>query len=62
MKSGSQLPGVRADLRKYGLEERSSLVANCGLENERIYKDIRESSDDEGYFATIIVAPEEKTV
>ncbi|MBR4396185.1 MAG: precorrin-2 C(20)-methyltransferase [Eubacteriaceae bacterium] len=62
MKSGSQLPGVKAYLRKYGLEDRSSLVANCGLENERIYKDIRESSDDEGYFSTIIVAPEEKNV
>lgn len=55
MKSGSALPAVKKIIGEKGLQDRSSMVVNCGLEDERIYKDITQSGDDEGYFVTILV-------
>ncbi len=55
MKSGSSLPEVKKLIAEKGLVEKTSMVVNCGLENERVYKDITQSGDDEGYFVTILV-------
>ena len=55
MKSASALPEVKRILNEKNLTDKTSMVANCGLENERVYRDIRESSDNEGYFVTMLV-------
>ena len=53
MKSGSMLGEVKRCIQKHGLS--ASLVANCGWKDERIFPDINEASDEEGYFVTILV-------
>lgn len=58
MKSGSALGQVKQLLIEKGLADRSSMVADCGLPNQRVFRDIRESSDNEGYFVTILVREE----
>lgn len=55
MKSASALGQVKQLLIEKGLADRASMVADCGLPNQRVFRDIRESSDDEGYFVTILV-------
>lgn len=55
MKSASALPVVRQILEDKGLLSRTSMVANCGLETERVYRDITQAKEDEGYFVTILV-------
>ena len=55
MKSGNALSEVKRILEEKGMSDRSAMVANCGLHNQRIYKDIKKSDDDEGYFVTILV-------
>lgn len=55
MKSGQAYAEVKKILEDKGLTKDASMVANCGLENQRVYKDIRESGDDEGYFVTVLV-------
>ena len=55
MKSGSALSEVKRILEEKGMSDRSAMVANCGLHNQRIYKDIKKSDDDEGYFVTIFI-------
>lgn len=58
MKSYKQLPDVLAKLKEKGLLETSSMICNCGLPDEKIYRDLSTFSpekDEAGYFATIIV-------
>lgn len=55
MKSGNALSEVKRILEEKGMSDRSAMVANCGLHNQRIYKDIKKSEDDEGYFVTILI-------
>lgn len=55
MKSASALPEVKKILEEKNLMGKSAMVANCGLPNQRVYRDISQSMDDEGYFVTILV-------
>ena len=55
MKSGNALSEVKRILEEKGMSDRSAMVANCGLHNQRVYKDIKKSEDDEGYFVTILI-------
>ncbi|MGN0703294.1 MAG: precorrin-2 C(20)-methyltransferase [Lentihominibacter sp.] len=59
MKAGKQINIVIEKIRKRGLK--ASMVCNCGLENQKIYKDLSEYGPEEtaGYFAVIIVRQEE---
>ena len=40
---------------KRQLQERSALVQNCGLPDEKIYAGLEEPIENSGYFTTIIV-------
>lgn len=55
MKSGRQLNEVVRVIEEEGLLERSSLVSNCGLENELVCTDLSRLQDRPGYFTTVIV-------
>ncbi len=57
MKSGKQLPAVLAQLEEQGRLEKSAMVCNCGLPNERVITDLRGRIPEEiaGYFTTILV-------
>jgi precorrin-2/cobalt-factor-2 C20-methyltransferase len=57
MKSAGKIEKVKEQL--ISLEEsgscKASAVSNCGMENEKIYPDIRQLEEDAGYFTTIII-------
>lgn len=59
MKSGKALKQVKELLAQRGLAARSAMVVDCGLPEQKIYRDIMQSQDDEGYFVTILVSEPE---
>lgn len=58
LKSGRDLPEVIDTLREKDLLDRAALVANCGLPNETVCRDLRTLDSPVGYYATIIVKEE----
>ena len=58
MKSGRQMPKVKALLRGRGMEAR--MVENCGMEGERTYQFLEEIPDQAGYFSLVIAESSEK--
>ena len=57
MKSYKDLPKVIGQLKERGMLETSAMICNCGLPDEKIYRDLSNFSpeeDETGYFATII--------
>ena len=56
MKTGGALPEVRRVLHEKGLLHRAALVSNCGLPAQKVCKSLEDADDDEGYFATILIA------
>ena len=60
MKSGSKLPEVLEALEELNMTERAMIAADCGMENEQLYKDVRKIEELPGYYTIIIVRDEEK--
>lgn len=52
MKSASHMAEIKEALREKGLD--ACAVENCGMDDEKIYRDISEIPDDAGYFTLII--------
>ena len=52
MKSASHMGEIKELLRKSG--RKAVAVENCGMEDEKIYRDTEEIPDDAGYFSLII--------
>ena len=55
MKSGKAIGELRAKLAARGQLEGASMVANCGLPDERIYPHFADVDDDTDYFSVVIV-------
>ncbi len=57
MKAGHQLPQVLSTLRAHAVLEKSSMVCNCGLPDERVYPTLSDCTlpAQTGYFATILI-------
>ena len=55
MKSGSALGELRDKLAARGLLEGASMVANCGLPDERVYPRFADADADADYFSVVIV-------
>ncbi|MCD8139939.1 MAG: precorrin-2 C(20)-methyltransferase [Planctomycetaceae bacterium] len=55
MKSGRRLPALLEELRYQHLTDRSILVQNCGMANEKIYRDLNNAAVDADYFSLVIV-------
>ena len=55
MKAGIALPQLLSRLKEKGLLNKTMLVQNCGLPNEKILKTIPEDFTTAGYFTTIIL-------
>ncbi|MDD3192992.1 MAG: precorrin-2 C(20)-methyltransferase [Oscillospiraceae bacterium] len=55
MKTGKAMPQVRQALRQAGLYEKTGLVQNCGLPDEKVCRSLDEADDQPGYFTTMIV-------
>ena len=58
MKSGSAIHETVAALGRAGLLKRASMVADCGLPGELVFRDLREIPENVSYFATILVRSE----
>ena len=57
MKTGRAMPAVRAAIGRAGLADKTQLVQNCGLPDEKICRRLEDASDEISYFTTMIVKP-----
>lgn len=55
MKASRAILEVRDMLKEENLIDKSAMVECCGMENERIYRNLNELNDKTGYFSVIIV-------
>lgn len=55
MKSGRQFAQVKQVLRDKGLWDKTMMVQNCGMENERIFPSLADTEEQAGYFTLLIV-------
>lgn len=55
MKSASQMKSMKAYLQQSGRV--ACAVENCGMPDEKIYRDVQEIPDNAGYFSLIIAEP-----
>ena len=58
MKSASHMAEVKEMLRKSGKDV--TMVENCGMPNEHVYRSVEEIPDDSGYFSLIIAKEPER--
>lgn len=59
MKSGKKLPKLLDDLKRQNLLGRAVLVQNCGMANEKIYRDLENANIDSDYFSLVIITAKE---
>ena len=55
MKANKAVMEVRDKLKEYGLSDRAYLVEKCGMQGEKVYRDINELEAKTSYFSVIIV-------
>lgn len=55
MKSGRAVQELRDKLRARGELENASMVANCGLPDEKVFEHLADIDDDGDYFSVVIV-------
>ena len=53
MKVGKKMPAVKALVREKQLQ--ITMVENCGMEQERIYRGVDEIPDDGGYYSLVMI-------
>ena len=58
MKSASRMKETRELLRQSGRE--AVCVENCGMENEKIYRSVREIPDNAEYFSLVIAKQQDR--
>ena len=54
MKSGKAIHEAAAALERRGMAANAGMVADCGLETEQVYTDLRHLPEEISYFATIV--------
>lgn len=54
MKSGRSIRETVDALERHALAARAGMVADCGLETEQVYTDLRQLPEEISYFATIV--------
>ena len=55
MKSGRSIADTVKKLENLNLASGACAVENCGMENERVIRDVRKLTSGAGYFTTIII-------
>lgn len=56
MKAGSQMGAVKEEIRKVGLSVRG--VERCGMEGEKLYRNLDEVEEEAGYYSLLLVGGE----
>lgn len=59
MKSGESFPAVRTALAAKGLLAGAAMVERCGMEGEKVYRDLNEVQGKPSYFTIIVVKDKE---
>jgi precorrin-2/cobalt-factor-2 C20-methyltransferase len=59
MKSGKGFGRIREQLKQNGLLEKAVMVERCGMEGERIYRDLTQVDEEKSYFSIVIIKDEE---
>ena len=57
MKAGSAIGTLQEQLKEAGLLDKASMVANCTMENEKVYPHFADMQQDSGYFSLVILKP-----
>jgi precorrin-2/cobalt-factor-2 C20-methyltransferase len=55
MKSGKAVQELRDKLAERGELDKASMVANCGLPDEKVFEHLADIDDDGDYFSVVIV-------
>lgn len=55
MKAGREIGALKEKLAGAGLLDRASMVANCGMEGERVYPRFADLEENSGYFSVVLV-------
>jgi precorrin-2/cobalt-factor-2 C20-methyltransferase len=55
MKPGKEFAAVREQLKKHGLLDKAVMVERCGMEGERVYKNLSDTNEIGSYYSIIIV-------
>lgn len=55
MKSGKELGALQQELRRLGRLDQASMVANCGLPDERVYPRFADVDPDESDYFTLVI-------
>ena len=55
MKAGREIGALRDKLAGAGLLDRAAMVANCGMEGERVYPRFADLEEGSGYFSVVLV-------
>lgn len=55
MKAGKAIHDVRDRLERDGNLDKAAMVECCGMENERVYRSLKELDDSASYFSVIVV-------
>ena len=55
MKAGKDILEIRDILKEEGMIDKAVMVECCGMENEKIYRDLNELEEKTSYFSLIIV-------
>ena len=58
MKPGSSLPEVKEALQRRGMDQRASMVKNCGLPDQQICRRLEEDNGSPSYFTTLLIRGE----
>lgn len=53
MKSGKRIESVKEKIKTSNVE--AIMIENCGMKNERIYRDINDVKENASYYSLIIV-------
>ena len=54
MKAGSSILELKKQLEEHGRLDRTSMVENCSMENEKVYEDFSKLEETSGYFSLVI--------
>lgn len=55
MKSGKKMDKVKKEIEECNLTDKSYMVENCGMKEEKVYKDLNAVNSESSYFSVIIV-------
>lgn len=55
MKAGKEIGTLQEKLKECNLLKNASLIENCGMENERIFRKFEDMTENTGYFSVVVV-------